>query len=184
VPRATAFLLLLLVVASCARGHDATVATSVPVRPAPPLVTTTSIAAEPPPELVRTGDDFVAIVTSFVDYLEWVSGSPTLAGLDRVFVEGSPGDRTMRTALERYVAEGWRAIGEPGRVREARVQRLVSDDHVLVYAVVTSPAYDVVDREGAVIEHHEALPDHGWVFDLVRGGDGWLLQDRTVVGPA
>jgi hypothetical protein len=146
--------------------------------------TTTFAQADDPPPLVNTGEDFDAIVRSFLAYGEWVSVHPDLDRLDDVFRRDGPAWQELAPVFSQLIAEGWHTNGDnPGVVHEARLLERPTDGAAIVYALIESPAFTIVDGAGSVIEEREAIPPTGWAYELRQNGDGqWLIESRTVLG--
>lgn len=146
--------------------------------------TTTFAQADEPPELVNTGEDFDAIVRSFVAYGEWLSVHPEPDRVSDVYREGSPGWERLHRALTDLQQNGYHTDGAtPGSITETRLLERPGPDIAIVYAVIDNPPYDVVDVAGNVIEHAEGDPLRSYAFELRRQADGrWLAENRTELG--
>lgn len=145
--------------------------------------TTTFAQADDPPELVNTGEDFDAIVRSFLAYGEWLSVHPTPELVGEIYRSGGPAWSHLHAALTELKGRGFRTDGEnPAVVTETRVVERPNNDLAIVYVVIDNPAYSVIDEDGDVVERAAADPLTSWAYELRRADGRWLVENRTVLG--
>lgn len=146
--------------------------------------TTTFAQADDPPDLVNTGEDFDAIVRSFVAFGEWLSVHPDVERLDEFVRGGSAAWEQLQPAFAELVDRDWHTNGgSPGIVRETRLLERPNPDLAIVYLAIDSPAFSIQDGAGRTVREVAAVPLTGWVYELRREGGGrWLLENRTVLG--
>lgn len=146
--------------------------------------TTTFAQADTPPPLVNTGEDFDAIVRSFVAYGEWLSVHPDVERLDDYVRRDSQAWRELEPAFAELIDQGWRTAGEtPGVVHETRVLERPGPNLAIVYLAIESPSFRIVDAAGRAVRDVPAEPTTGWAYELRREEGGpWLLESRTVLG--
>lgn len=160
---------------------DTTITTA---EPTSTTATTTFAQADTPPELVNTGEDFDAIVRSFVAYGSWLGAHPSLEGLEQVVRRGSPEWNRLQQVYERVISNGWRDDGSgPARVVEARVLERPSAGLVILYVVLENPAFRLIDSSGETVEEIPAEPTTAWAYELrLDGSERWLIENRTSLG--
>ncbi len=149
-----------------------------------PTSTTTFAQADTPPPLVNTGEDFDAIVRSFVAYGSWLGAHPSVDALAATVRRDGPEWQRLLPIFTGLVERGERDDGSgPAEVVETRVLERPSDDHVLVFVVLDNPAFQLVDAEGAVVTAVQAEPRHSYAYELRRDRTGqWFIENRTLLG--
>ena len=145
--------------------------------------TTTFAQADDPPPLVNTGEDFDAIVRSFVAYGSWLGAHPNVDALGEIVRRDGPLWQQTEPALSGLIGDGLRDSGEaPARVVETRVLERPSPDVAIIYAVIDNPGYRILTSDGATAHQVPAEPRTAWAYELRRSGDRWLIENRTSLG--
>jgi hypothetical protein len=165
-------------------GDDPTTSTAADESTTSTTATTTFAQADDPPTLVNTGEDFDAIVRSFVAYSSWVTAHPDPTLVSTIVRPDSPAFGEMEPYVAQIASSGYRTDGlNPSSVRETRVLERPGAALAIVYVVTDNPAYTLIDESGEVVQ--EIAEDLGVAaaWELRRGGDGrWLIENRTVLG--
>ncbi|HUP70362.1 MAG TPA: hypothetical protein VM142_11170 [Acidimicrobiales bacterium] len=154
-----------------------------PVRSTPTTASFTS-TTQPPlvegtaPALVNTGDDFAAIIRSFVAYQDWVGAHPDPALLGETIDSSCPCLAPSQQNMAELKAKGWRY--EPGvdtEVQEVK-PRTVTGDVVDVFVAIRYPERKVLDATDRVVKSEPAEPPTSYFYTLRRGGDGrWRITE-------
>lgn len=154
---------------------------------ASPATSTTTLAStadpnptlpgpEPAPPLVNSGEDFDAIIRSFIAYQDWVGAHPDPAALTETMAETCPCLAPSQKNMEELKAKGWRY--EPGVDTEVQQvkPRAVTGDVVDVFVAIRYPEREVLDSAGRVVKTDPAEPPTSYFYTLTRGGDGrWRI---------
>lgn len=128
--------------------------------------------------LVNTGEDFSAIIRSFIAHQDWVAAHPDPAALTETMAESCTCLAPSQKNTEELKAKGWRY--EPGidtEVREVKPNP-VTADVVDVFVVLRHPERKVLDSAGRVVKIDPPEPPTSYFYTLRRGGDGrWRITE-------
>jgi len=142
---------------------------------------TRGVPAVPPPKLVQTGSDYLAIASSIDDYHAWLLAHRPDAALARTIY--APGTRSyveftrnleyLRAHQETLVSIGQHCSYVVSTVRHSlvtlRLREVIAEDRTL-------------DRAGRVVHTVRYAQPNDYVIVLTRGADGrWRLADITQV---
>jgi hypothetical protein len=188
---------ILLVITACSSGSDpqarprsttttdpSSTTTTVLVGTTAPPSTSTTTPVDAPPDLVQTGDNYVAILESLHAYVQWLGMHPDVPAT-QVAVPGS----NYESFLNRTAAALLQAGAAWDRPQELLTDVALSSTAISGVALVTAidtpvPEAQAVDSSGAVVSTGATAGGPvRVVFELRLGTDNlWRVADVTVIG--
>ncbi len=153
--------------------------------PEPSTTTTTVAPGTPPPELIQTGDDLVAIVQSLHAWSQWLSTAPDLALLPQIAEPGTQAYSALEQVLVRLEEAGYRW----DREQEILTDILLDSQPLPAIAIISATAISnpdalLLDQNGQVIRALEnpAPPTRLEYTMVLDQEDTWRLNSIRVIG--
>ena len=165
---------------------EATTTTEAPptTTTAPITETTTFAQADEPPQLVNTGDDYVAIATSILNFAEWLSVHPQPDLVSEIARPGSAAHDQLSTIFRATSEAGLHTDGRnPAYVTDGRVEIQPAPGVVLVVLSIVNPPYQRLNASGEVVEELPGDPETAVAYEIRQDvGGRWFLENRTRIG--
>lgn len=159
-------------------GPDGNASPASSTTTAPIGSTSVPIDDEAAPRLVNTGEDFGAIIRSFIAHQDWVAAHPDPVALTETMAESCPCLVPSQKNTEELKTKGWRYEAGVGTEVQQVKPNPVTADVVDVFVVLRYPERKVLDSTGSVVKVDPPEPPTSYFYTLRRGGDGrWRITE-------
>ncbi len=84
--------------------------------------------------------------------------------------------------VERYYSQGHRVDGGAWQVKSVTYSADEQQSTLIDVTAAIEPA-TIVDSVGGAVESYEGTPDLGFLFNISRNADNWIIVDLVALGP-
>lgn len=135
------------------------------------------------PELVDTGEDLEAVVTSFEAYRNWLFRNPDPAKVDQFVSTACACHASITGRLQQYADKGYRVRGDLGSPVSVTVLNRITSDLVQVRVVLEPGDMTVIDSSGdPILKPTGDAPNSVVLYDLARVDGVWRITGETALG--
>lgn len=133
----------------------------------------------PPPDIVNTGTDYVAVARSLLGYVSWLKlHNPDVTLLPNVYVEGTALVERFSPDLAYLAEHDLRLVDVDQSVEIAAVS--IDDDLVTSRVLEHITAERLVDPTGKVVDERPSGPLNAYIVVMAIGPDQrWRIADIT-----